>query len=549
MLVAIALIFAPTLFQGFVKLDDDFIFVGLYRHYSQWKHVFSSFTEHFWAPAHTPSSYYRPIISAYYVIISCLAKLFVGGPAPGLFHALNIVLHMTVSWLVFRLLTRLELPKQLAMFASLIFAIHPALSGTVAWLGGNNDLLLAIWVLLGFTAFLDYLGYSRSMKPRPKNSAIWFCIFYTFLALITKESAIAMAPAWLLLVWMLPSRKNFAPDLKIRTRKLVFCWSIVFGIWFLIRHLVLQNAQSFSSTDLIQSFLSVLGGVPLYLGKWILPLSLPVMPVLVDTGFVAGVLAISGIIFLLYRSSGEVRAWRLFGLFWFLGTLLPTFLHHHPASDFIFVLREDRLYVASIGLLIFSVQGIPLERWLKEFRKPVLLGASALLLVMIFLTSLHLQYFKNAETFYLGTTQTSPHLALGYLHLGDAYYLKHDIPSAESSYLKAMQLAPTEPQLHNNLGVLYMNTDRLEQAVTEFHEEVRTDPTYAISWFNLGLIAKNRGNLDEAETYFVKATEVNPGYIDAYMNLVNLYSIQHHDEKARQLLGTIQNLGVPVQGL
>ena len=81
----------------------------------------------------------------------------------------------------------------------------------------------------------------------------------------------------------------------------------------------------------------------------------------------------------------------------------------------------------------------------------------------------------------MGATETSPHLAGGYLHLGDAYYLRHDILSAEKSYLQAMHLSPKEALVHNNLGVLFMNTDRLDQAVNEFHEELQNDPTYAIS--------------------------------------------------------------------
>ena len=65
----------------------------------------------------------------------------------------------------------------------------------------------------------------------------------------------------------------------------------------------------------------------------------------------------------------------------------------------------------------------------------------------------------------------------------------------------------------------------------------------------MGLIAKTRGNSEEALSDFTKATEVNPGYIDAYMNLINLYSAQYQDDKARKLLKVIQDLGVPVQGL
>ena len=75
--------------------------------------------------------YYRPIFTVYLMIVW---KLF-GAWAPG-WHLLNILVHMLVVYLVFLVLKKVTNDPRVAAIASLIFALHPMRSESVAWVSG-----------------------------------------------------------------------------------------------------------------------------------------------------------------------------------------------------------------------------------------------------------------------------------------------------------------------------------------------------------------------------------------------------------------------------
>lgn len=77
------------------------------------------------------------------------------GVSPGPFHLLTIGLHCLNAWLVFLVATRLTGERRAALWASLLFAVHPVAYTPVVWLAaGFNELpvlglaLASTWVLL-----------------------------------------------------------------------------------------------------------------------------------------------------------------------------------------------------------------------------------------------------------------------------------------------------------------------------------------------------------------------------------------------------------------
>src|SRR5437867_6827307 len=88
-----------------------------------------------------PSTPYSGPISTVYLMI--VWKLS-GAWAPG-WHVLNIIVHMLVVYLVFLVLKKVTNDLRLAAIASLIFALHPMRSESVAWVSGVTDPLLAVF--------------------------------------------------------------------------------------------------------------------------------------------------------------------------------------------------------------------------------------------------------------------------------------------------------------------------------------------------------------------------------------------------------------------
>ena len=138
----------PALRAGFV-LDDDALLVSnpFVRTLSGLRVLVTS--ELFAASAQPQNvPYYRPLTGALY-----WASWQMFGASAASQHAFNLVLHAAVAVVMLAALDALGATKKVALFASLLFAVHPATADTVAYIGGRQD--LAGWiVMLGTLAFV-----------------------------------------------------------------------------------------------------------------------------------------------------------------------------------------------------------------------------------------------------------------------------------------------------------------------------------------------------------------------------------------------------------
>ena len=119
----------------------------------------SSVSRRFWdvrGEGEVPGLYghaYRPVAQ---LMLALEQRVFGSDPAP--YHALNLLLHALNAWLVLRFLSRrlraidgrLSVAGELsALLAALLFAVHPAHAGSVAWISGATDLWMTLGLLLG----------------------------------------------------------------------------------------------------------------------------------------------------------------------------------------------------------------------------------------------------------------------------------------------------------------------------------------------------------------------------------------------------------------
>ncbi len=85
------------------------------------------------------SGFWRPL-----VLLSFRAEFLLTGGAEAPFawlsHVTNLLLHGLATWLLWRLLLRLDLPPAAALLAATLFAVHPVHAETVAWMSSRGDL-------------------------------------------------------------------------------------------------------------------------------------------------------------------------------------------------------------------------------------------------------------------------------------------------------------------------------------------------------------------------------------------------------------------------
>src|SRR5580658_3787575 len=105
------------------------------------------------------------------------------------YHVTNLVLHMVSALLVWRLFQQLRL--KLAWLGGLIFAIHPALVESVAWIAELKNTLSMPFFLLSAILYLEYDQHGRRRD--------YFLSLGLFLAAMLTKPSMVMLPAVLLL--------------------------------------------------------------------------------------------------------------------------------------------------------------------------------------------------------------------------------------------------------------------------------------------------------------------------------------------------------------
>ena len=162
----------------------------------------------------------------------------IGGLRPGVYHLTNIILHISVTFLLYQLLLSFKYRDDIALILSFLFLVHPLNVQAVAWIPGRNDSLLAFWSLISFYCFLKYLKYD----------GIWWIsiagVSY-FLGLLTKETA-AVMPVILFSFVILEN--------KFRKSSLIITFSVLTlasMVWLIMRYNAM-NLNSVHSTGYLK---------------------------------------------------------------------------------------------------------------------------------------------------------------------------------------------------------------------------------------------------------------------------------------------------------
>jgi protein O-mannosyl-transferase len=152
----------------------------------------------------------------------------IAGLSPGLWHLSSVLLHVIVTFLVFRLSSVVLNGRVAAGSAALLFAIHPVHVEDVCWVSASNEMLysglLLLSILFLFRSQIDGGVWLRL------SIAAWDA------ALLTKETAIALLPLFVVLGFWGCSKSKLK-----KCAKTALAYVAVAAGYFTVRSIVLQN--------------------------------------------------------------------------------------------------------------------------------------------------------------------------------------------------------------------------------------------------------------------------------------------------------------------
>jgi tetratricopeptide (TPR) repeat protein len=447
-------------------------------------------------------------------------RLF-GDATPG-YHLLNILLHVFSALLLVMIVRRLGLSGEAAWLVGGIFALHPVMVESVAWISELKNILSGIFFL---AAALIYLRFDSERKK--KHYAIALILFV--LGLLAKSAIVILPAALLVVFWWKRGRIGWKRDVvPLLPFFAIGIMSGLFTAWVERRYIGAEGSEF--NLAFIDRCLIAGRAVWFYLFKLLWPVNL----IFIYPRWHIDVAAVWQYLFPAAFLLAAVLFWRLRNrsrtplavLLYFVITLFPAlgFFNVYP---FCFSFVADHFqYLASIGPIAAAAAGIVYGTGLlkKRLRRPLQPLLYVMLLSVLFLLSWQQSgMYSDAETLYKTTIRKNPACWMAHNNLGTLLADMGRTNEAMAHYQKALKLNPNNAEAHNNLGILLGKMGRTNEAMAHYQKALKLNPNFAEAYNDLGLLLMDMGRTDEAMAHYRKALELNPNYAEAHNNLGILF--------------------------
>lgn len=460
-------------------------------------------------------------------------------------YAIDVLLHAANALLVFALARTFGLSLRVAWLAGLLFALHPMLAASVAWLAERKNLLSTGFAL---AALIFYVRHCRSGNAGQYRAAL-ICMIA---GLLSKTAVVTMPLSMLAADWLIVRRRGLKTIWPLVPMLLVgggLSWiksgqetagGYTFAEPWPLRPLAAANALSQYLIKLVWP-LDLRTLYPKWEVAWTLPWILPL----------AGVLLGALLIVWLRGRLGGIVTWC--GVH-FAITLLPVsglaafgYLFHSPLADHF-------VYLGAVGVLIAvailaewlagracGACGLGSSPWTRfcprcglEVSSPwnprsvaVYAAGGAACVALAGLTVQRVQVWNGPVAFWSHTVAGYPDYEFARRRLAQACNEEGRFERAVPLWEQLIAARPDDPnaaQDITNYGSALSELGRTQEAVAQFERAIRLDPDFAGARFVLGHLLYKRGRATEAIAQLAEAARLRPGYWQADGLLAELYA-------------------------
>lgn len=527
LLAATFLAYVPVADADFIWDDDDYVL----NNPTLWME--DGLLTIWLDPSATPQ--YYPMVHTTFWIEHAL-----WGLNPRGYHLTNVALHGSCAVLIMTLL--IQLGFRGAFLAALLFAIHPAMTESVAWVTERKNVLSLFFYLLSLGAMFDFAGLFRK-RDAPAGLSYATGIFFFICAILSKSVTCSLPAAIALVVWWKHGKLDRRIMLSLAPFFILGAAAASGTIW-LEKHHVGAKGDLWNHT--LWDRLIIASRAPwFYLGKLLWPGSLSFIYPRWSVGAWRGweVLFIPATLALL--TAGFIRARSIMNhwgraplvvLLFFGGTLLPA-LGFFDVFPFQYSFVADHFqYHASLGIMV----GIA---WLLTYlhaRMPHRqLSRTAIMFCTVAITALtqsQTRIYENQEVLWKDTLKKNPTALIAHNNLGAFYGSRGRLGEAAECYEKGLALDPNDDHLRINLAAAYVEIGRTEDAVALLKGLLDQGSNNPWLWNTVGRAFQKSGRNDQALDAFQRATALKPDLGDAWVNLAGLLLSTGRQEQARATL-------------
>ena len=425
------------------------------------------------------------------------------------YHSVNVALH-TLNAVLFWLVLR-KLGLRGAWFAAAVFAVHPVMVESVAWVTEIKNLLSTAFFLGSVLAYLNFENLERRDLPRRGK---WFVLSLLFFvcALLSKSVTCSLPVVLALLIWW--KRERIRPA-DFRPLLPYFLVGLPIGLltaWLEVHH-VGAAGVSFE-LEFYQRCIVAGRAIVFYFFKLVWPNDLTfIYPrwqvsspwLLFVPAFVA--LCLFTLWFLRKRiGKGPLAAAAFFVIT--LGPIIGFFNGY--AFQFSFV-ADHWQYLSSLGVIALASAFPNLLSEVSRHVRSAILGF--VLVALSLLTARQSFIYESKETVWSDTLVKNPQCWLAHNNLGVDLMERGVSRGAEEHYRAAVRLNPRYYEAENNLGEALLARNQVEEAAQHINRSIEINPTYAASHWNQAVVLARQAKSDEAYKIVDQGLQQRPIYL------------------------------------
>lgn len=474
--------------------------------------------------------------------------------APPGFHAVNILIHLLNSFLIFfivRKLARRESPDWMpAAFAAAVFLVHPIQTEAVSYIAGRSECLSVFFFLAAFAVFL----YRRTPEVSWPASIAVLVLFGA--AALTKEHTLVLPALLLLTDYYWNPGFSFSGMRRNWRLYVPIALAAAGGLLYIAKVLTQAATAGFGLKELTwyQYFFTECRAFFVYLRLLVFPAGqnldweYPISRNILDHGAILGlaaILALAGAA-IYFRRRYPLAS---YGFLVYLLLMAPT-SSFVPIKD---PVAERRLYLPMIGILLVAVAALARMRVDRRKLAAALCGILAVLAIATYRRN---EVWASDIAIWEDAARKSPGKQRVHFQLAHTYYSDGRCADAIAQYAEAARLEQPDYGLLVDWGLAYDCTNEPDLAVAKLREAAALEPKAHV-YTQIAMVYAKQSRWQEALEALAQAEKLNPNYDMIYDNRGGIrartndlagaeadyrraLAINPSNEHAREMLGIVE---------
>lgn len=437
---------------------------------------------------------YRPIQSLTYML-----DYAIGGTDPTVYHVHNLLIFLLGAFLLFYFL-QYYFKTLLAWTGTLLYSINLLTPHAVGWIAARGDLYLMVFGLLCL------IMIQRHLRTGSKKY-LWVSVPFFFLALLSKESAVALLPVGFVMMYA---------DKKKLPGTTGWIWlgvnAILFAAYYAMRAPAIADVGNLSVT----AFFYNLRSLPEEFLKMMIPLGFSVMPGYSIFWTISGILLLGVLGYFVWKYKPDQKI-LLTGITLWLAFLLPSLAYEPSFAGVAYDYLDHRSWLPFAGLWMIVLSLADKLKFITHKAAPIVFASCLLLWSAV--NFWRVGTYENWEFYYSNAIRTNPGSGLANLNYGSMLRDEGDWEGAVPFIEKGVKLSPDYIDAKIRLAEAYFNLKRYPEAVAISNEVIAKEPNNVSALQFRGSSLGASGKTAEAVQDFKTILERDPNNLHGIFNL------------------------------